>query len=142
MILNQKVLGKKSSNKWKCMIHNSRFFFSSDLFSSGLFYWDLISWDFIAYWQPPYYFRKKKSQESKTQDFISIDIFFQGLDKIRTFFPKFLFPGFFQKLFFPGLSNVDSGDREQFLSNLLIHMFIGTPCTIYIYPVSYSKYHV
>ena len=38
MILYKKVLGKKSSNKWKFMIHNSRFFFSSDLFSSGLFF--------------------------------------------------------------------------------------------------------
>ena len=133
MILNQKVLGKKSSNKWKCMIHNSRFFFSSDLFSSGLIYWDLISWDFIAYWQPPYYFRKKKSQESKTQDFISIDIFFQGLDKIRTFFPKFLFPGFFSETFFPGtFLRWFRRSRTIFKQSLNSHVYWDTLYYLYI----------
>ena len=50
----------------------------------------------------------KKSQECKTQDAISSDIFFQGLEKILTFFPKFLFQAFFPETFFPGLFYIDS----------------------------------
>ena len=68
-------------------------------FYSGLYF--LWSYFLRLYWQP-HTILGNKSQESKTQDFISSDIFFQGLEKIRTFFLKFLFPGFFSRNFFPG----------------------------------------
>ena len=90
---------KKSYNKWKCMIHNSRFFFSSDLFSSGLFSRDLISKDFTG---SPHTILGKKVPGIQNTGLYFQWHFFQGLDKIRTFFPKFLFPGFFPENFFPG----------------------------------------
>ena len=105
MILYKKVLGKKYSNKWKCMIHNSRFFFSSDLFSSGLFF--LVSYFLRLYWQPPDYFRKKVLGIQNTGLYFHWQ-FFQGLDKIRTFFQSFYFQLFFPETFFPGLSYIDS----------------------------------
>ena len=92
----------KSCNKWKCMIHNSRFLFSSDSFSSGLFF--LVSYFLRLYWQPPctYCFRKKSPRNPKHRTLFQWH-FFRGLDKIRTVFPKFLFPGcFFPETFFPG----------------------------------------
>ena len=71
-----------------------RIYFLQDFFS-----WDLISWDFIG---SPQTILGKKSQESKTQDLISGYIFFQGLEKIRTFFQSFYFQVFFSETFFPG----------------------------------------
>ena len=85
---------KKSSNKWKCMIHNgkqfffSRFFFSSNLFSLDLIFfrsWDLISWDFIG---SPHSILGKKVPGIQWH-------FFQGLEKIPTFFQSFYFQIFF-----------------------------------------------
>ena len=88
------------------MIYNSRFFFSLDLFSSGLFF--LGSYFLRLYWQPPYYFRKKVLGIQNTGLYFHWQ-FFQGLDKIRTFFQSFYFQlFFFQKLFFPGISYIDS----------------------------------
>ena len=99
MILYKKVLRKKSSNKWKCMIPNSRFFFSSDLFSSGLLF--LGSYFLRLYWQPPYYFRKKVSGIQNTGLYFQWH-FFQELDKFLTFFQSFYFQFFFPETFFPG----------------------------------------
>ena len=90
---------KKSSYKWKCMIHNSRFFFSSDLFSSGLFSWDLISWHFIG---SPHTILGKKVPEIQNTGLYFQWHFFQGLNKIRTFFQNFYFQVFFPETFFPG----------------------------------------
>ena len=90
---------KKSSNKWKCMIHISRFFFSSDLFSLGLFF--MGSYFLRLNWQPPYYFRKKVPGIQNTGLYFQWH-FFQGLDKIRTFFQSFYFQAFFPETFFPG----------------------------------------
>ena len=70
-----------------------RIYFLQDFFS-----WDLISWDFI---RSPHTILGKKSQESKTQDFISSDIFSKDLRKFG-FFSKVLFPGFFSINFFHG----------------------------------------
>ena len=124
------------------MIHNSRFFFSSDLFFSGLFFEILFPETLLPIGSPHTILGKKSPRNPKHRTLFPLTFFSKDLIKFGLFFQSFYFQVFFQKLFFPGLSNVDSGDREQFLSNLLIHMFIGTPCTIYIYPVSYSKYHV
>ena len=133
MILYKKVLGKKSSNKWKCIIQNgkkvlfSRFFFSSDLFSSGLFSWDLISWDFIG---SPHTILEKKSQESKIQDFISSDIFCKVLRKFGLFSKVFIsrnfFPGTFLHRFTSRRSTTYSClliiDRKRFWPKILYNM--------------------
>ena len=53
-------------------------------------------------------FYEKTSLESKTQDFISSDIFTKDLRKFGLFSKVFISKFFFQKLFFPGLSYIDS----------------------------------
>ena len=90
---------KKSSNKWKCMIHRSRFFFSSDFFSSGLFSWNLISWDFIG---SPHTILGKNSPRNPKHRILFPVTFFQGLEKIRSFFQRFYFQVIFPETFFPG----------------------------------------
>ena len=81
-------------------------FFSLDIFSAELYVlWSIIPWNFIG---SLYTILGKSPMESKTQDFISSDIFSKDLRKFGLFL-KFLFPGFsYQKLFFLGLSNKDS----------------------------------
>ena len=71
-------------------------FFSSDVFSSRLY----LLWSYFLRlnWQPPYYFRKKSPKNSKHMTLFPVT-FFQGLEKIRPFFPQFLFPGFFPGTF-------------------------------------------
>ena len=75
-----------------------RTFFLGFSFPRIYFLQDFISGDFLA---APILFWEKKSQESKTQDFISSDIFFKDLRKFGLFFQSFYFQVFFQKLFFP-----------------------------------------
>ena len=58
---------------------------------------DLISWDFIS---SSHIILGKKSQESETQDFISSDSYPRTLEN-WDFLPKFLFPGFLPRNFFP-----------------------------------------
>ena len=91
----------KSENAWFTILDFSfpRIYFLQDFFQRSYF--------LRLYWQPPYYFRGKKSQESKTPDFISSDFFSKDLRKFGLFL-KFLFPGFFPETFFPGLSYIDS----------------------------------
>ena len=96
----KKVLGKKSSNKWKCMIHKS--FFQVFLFLGFIlfrtFFPEILFPETLMAW-PPYYFRKKVPGIQNTGLYFQWHLF-QGLKKIRTFFPKFLFPGFFSRNFF------------------------------------------
>ena len=66
-------------------------FFSSDIFSLGLLF--LWSYFLRLYWEPLYYLGKK-SQASKTQNFIFSVIFSKDLKKFGLF-SKVLFPGFF-----------------------------------------------
>ena len=63
------------------------------------------------YWPPPYYFWKKVPGIRNTGLYFQWH-FFQGLEKIRTFFQNF----YFQKLFFQGLSYMNTrkhGNEEK-----------------------------
>ena len=71
----------------------SYFFFG---FPQGFISCDLISCDFI---DSPQTILGKKSQESKTQDFISSDIFSKDQRKFGLFLLSFYFQVFFQNLF-------------------------------------------
>ena len=89
-------------------------------------------------WQPPYYFRKKKSQESKTEDFI----FVLGLKKIGTFLPKFLFPGFFSNNFF--LVIFFTENRTLYTALFVVHCVYCTAsvqCHLYIVYCTYYSVH-
>ena len=101
MILYKKVLRKKSpltsENAWFSILGFSfpRIYFLQDFFS-----WDLISWDFIG--SPHTILGKKVPGIQNT------GLYFQWLEKIRTFFQSFYFQVFFPETFFPGLSYIDS----------------------------------
>ena len=71
----------------------------------------------------PILFQEKKSQESKTPDFISSDIFSKDLIKFRLFSKVFISGFFFQKLFFPGLSYIDSLSQPE-LNNIYFYAII------------------
>ena len=74
-------------------------FFLRIYFPPDFIFCDLISWDFI---ESPHTILGKIVPGIQNTGLYSSYIFFQGLEKIRTFFPKFLFPGFFSETVFPG----------------------------------------
>ena len=95
---------KKSSNKWKFM---------------------------TLYWQPSYYFRKKKSHESKTQDSISSDIFSKDLRKFglfsKVFISRFFSRNFFLRTFLQRFSELTptypSHTCKPTLTNFVLYFF-------------------
>jgi len=85
-----------SENAWFTILGFSfpRIYFLQDLFS-----WDLISWDFIG---SPHTILGKKVPGIQNTGLYFQWHFFQGLDKIQTFFQSFYFRVFFPETFFPG----------------------------------------
>ena len=75
------------------------FSFPMIYFLQNFFSCDLISWDFIG--SPHTLLGKNVPGIQNTWLYFQWP-FFQGLEKILTFFPKFLFPGFFPETFSPG----------------------------------------
>ena len=102
-----KTHGWLYSKYWsiKSFIHENFLHFTSFSQNLGLISCNLFSWDLIC--SP--HTTIKKSQESKTQDFIPSDIFSKDFEKSRTFFPKFLFP----ETFFPDFLTVHSNKNEK-----------------------------
>ena len=102
---------KMHDSQWKRVLFLC-FSFPRIYFLQDFFSWDLIFWDFIG---SPHTILGKKFPGIQNTGLYFLWHFFQGLEKIRTFFPKFLFPGFFfEKLFFPGLSYIDSPFQPVF----------------------------
>ena len=66
---------------------------------TSFFLQDFYSCDLVS-WQPKYYFRKKDPGISNSELYFQFH-FVLGLQKIRTFLSKFLFPDFFPETFFP-----------------------------------------
>ena len=83
-----------SENAWFTILGFSfpRIYFLQDFFS-----WYLISWDLIG---SPHTILGTKVPGIQNTGLYFQWHFIQGLDKIRAFFPKFLFPGFFSRNFF------------------------------------------
>ena len=90
----------------KCMIHNSRFFFSSDLFSLWVFIPGILFPETLL--AAPHAILGKKSQGIQNKELYFQWHFSKDFIKFKLYFSKFLFPGFFQKLFSSGLSYTDS----------------------------------
>ena len=72
----------------------------------------LLSYFLRLYWQPPYYFREKTSQESKTQYFSS-DIFSQDFRKLRLFYQRFFSRFFFRNFSYIGSNTLPTDERVQ-----------------------------
>ena len=112
----QKVL-ITSENAWFTILG---FSFPRIYFLQFFFSWDLISWDFIG---NPHTILEKKVPGIQNTGLYLRWHFFQGLDKIRTFFQSFYFQVFFQKLFIPGLSYIDSFSvKYSFTCNVFLHV--------------------
>ena len=90
----------------KCMIHNSRFFFSSDLFSLWVFIPGILFPETLL--AAPHAILGKKVPRNPKQRTLFPVTFFQGFYKIQTLFLKVFISWFFQKLFSAGLSYTDS----------------------------------
>ena len=83
------------------------FFFFGYIFFRTLFPLILIPETLLAA-PNPHTILGEKIPEIQTQDFISSDIFSKDFRKLGLFYQSFYFPVFFQKLFPPGFSYIDS----------------------------------
>ena len=101
------------------------FFFLRIYYHQDFISCDLISWNFI---DSPHNILGKKSRESKTQDFQWH--FFQGLEKIRTFFRSFYFQVFISR-FFP----------ETFFPGTVLHRFLVDPARFTQQNYFFKKLH-
>jgi len=84
----------------KCMIHNSRFFFSSDLFSLWVFIPGILFPETLLA-APHAILGKKVPRNPKQRTLFSVT-FFQGFYKIQTLFLKVFISWFFPETFFLG----------------------------------------